>query len=302
MIKLLSADFWAMVRAKRFWLGALMMALTGVYTVIDINRMKTVAQFEGKLDSGAFQFAILLFLLLPALGSLFINTDYHDGTIRNKLTVGRTRVQVYLSNLILSFAVGLFYTAVYEAVYLLVGFPVLGALSQPGEVLGKLLMFLLVFLSLSALFTLLATLITNRSVLLICVFMAFSLIFCSQFINGWLANPEMIDDYNGVSYTSNEDGTITAEYLDKNGNPIDPEDIPRVPNPRYVKEPMRTVLRTVNNIQPGGQLVELVENGHFEPDGTKAQTPFWQLALYAGGLALASTALGLVLFRHKDLK
>lgn len=299
MRKLLSANFYAMFRSKRFWIGLFMMAATAVYMVVDINRMRRLA---GELDDGVFQSAILLFILLPALGALFINTDYHDGTIRNKLTVGHTRVAVYLSNLLVNCAAGAIYIAAYEVVYLLVGFPLLGGLSRPQAFLIKLGMLSLVLLSLTAIFTLLGTLITNRSVLLYCALLGVGLILAAQMLNARLAAPEMVDDYGGVSYTTNEDGTITTHYLDKEGNPIKPEDIPRVPNPSYVKEPMRSFLRTVNSIQPGGQLAEILEDGHEEPDGSKPQTPYWQLACYALATSLAFTGAGILLFRRKDLK
>lgn len=302
MIKLLCANFHAMIHSKRFWLGGAMILTIAIYGIIDTSRMKEIADFEGQLDSVVFQFVIILFLILPALGSLFINTDYYDGTIRNKLTIGRSRAEVYLANLITVYGVGLFYMALNMAACLAVGLPVLGNFSQPQEIVDKMLLLLLVFLSLSALFTMLATLIANRSVLLVCVFMAFGLILSAQLVNSMLENPEMIDDYGGVSMTTMEDGTMKTEYLDKNGNPIKPEDIPRVPNPRYVKEPMRTVLRTVNNIQPGGQMLEILEGGHQEPDQTIAQTPYWQMALYALILSLITTGAGIVLFRRKDLK
>lgn len=299
MRKLLSANFYAMFRSKRFWLGLFMMAAMAVYMVVDINKMKRLA---GELDDGVFQSAILLFILLPALGALFINTDYHDGTIRNKLTVGHTRVAVYLSNLLVNCAAGAIYIAAYEVVYLLVGFPLLGGLSRPQAFLIKLGLLSLVLLSLTAIFTLLATMITNRSVLLYCALLGVGLVLAAQMVNARLAAPEMVDDYGGVSYTTNEDGTVTTQYLDKDGNPIKPEDIPRVPNPSYVKEPMRSFLRTVNNIQPGGQLVEILEDGHEEPDGSKPQTPYWQLAAYALAMSVVFTGAGIVLFRRKDLK
>lgn len=299
MRKLLSANFYAMFRSKRFWLGLFMMAATAVYMVVDINRMRRLA---GELDDGVFQSAILLFILLPALGALFINTDYHDGTIRNKLTVGHTRVAVYLSNLLVNCAAGAIYIAAYEIIYLLVGFPFLGSLSRPQAFLVKLGMLSLVLLALTAIFTLLATLITNRSVLLYCALMGVGLILAAQMLNARLAAPEMVDDYGGVSYTTNENGTVTTQYLDKDGNPIKPEDIPRVPNPSYVKEPMRSFLRTVNSIQPGGQLVEILEEGHVEPDGSKPQTPYWQLACYALAMSVIFTGVGILLFQRKDLK
>ena len=138
--------------------------------------------------------------------------------------------------------------------------------------------------------------------LLYCALLGVGLVLAAQMVNARLAGPEMVDDYGGVSFTTNEDGTVTTQYLDKDGNPIKPEDIPRVPNPSYVKEPMRSFLRTVNNIQPGGQLVEILEDGHEEPDGSKPQTPYWQLAAYALAMSLAFTGAGILLFRRKDLK
>ncbi len=302
MSKLLCANFHAMIRSKRFWLGAGMMLASSLYAIVDVNHMKQVADFEGSLESAAFQFAIILFLILPALGSLFINTDYYDGTIRNKLTVGRSRAAVYMANLITIFGVGLFYTAINMVTCLAVGIPLLGNFTQPQETMVRMLLLLLVFFSVSALFTMLATLISNRSVLLICVFMTFGLILASQFVNSKLEEPEMVDDYDGVTMTTMDDGTMKMEYLDKDGNPIDREDIPRVHNPYYVEEPMRTILRTINTIQPGGQLIEVLEEGHREPDGTVTQTPYWQLALYALGLSLVTTGAGIVFFRRKDLK
>lgn len=299
MRKLLSANFFSMISSKRFWLALFVMAAMAVYMVVEINRVKLLA---AELDSGAFQSAILLFILLPALGALFINTDYHDGTIRNKLTVGHTRASVYLSNLVTNCAAGAIYIAAYEIIYLLVGFPFLGGLSQPQAFLVKLGMLLLVLLSLTAIFTLLATMITNRSVLLYCALLGMGLVLAAQMLNASLAAPEMVDDYGGVSFTTNEDGTVTTQYLDKDGNPVKPEDIPRVPNPRYVKEPLRSFLRTVNNIQPGGQLVEILEDGHEEPDGSKPQTPYWQLAAYALAMSAVFTGAGILLFRRKDLK
>ncbi len=278
------------------------MLASSLYAIVDVNHMKQVADFEGSLESAAFQFAIILFLILPALGSLFINTDYYDGTIRNKITVGRSRAAVYMANLITIFGVGLFYTAINMITCLVVGIPLLGNFTQPQEAVIQMLLLVLIFFSVSALFTILATLISNRSVLLICVFMTFGLILASQFVNSRLEEPEMIDEYGGVSLITMEDGTTKMEYLDKNGNPINPEDIPRIHNQYYVEEPMRTLLRTINNIQPGGQLIEVLEEGHREPGGTVTQTPYWQLALYALGLSLATTGTGIVFFRRKDLK
>ena len=37
-------------------------------------------------------------LLSSILTGLYLGTDYSNGTIRNKLTVGRTRIEIYFAN------------------------------------------------------------------------------------------------------------------------------------------------------------------------------------------------------------
>ncbi|MDE6838061.1 MAG: hypothetical protein K2P33_06650, partial [Acutalibacter sp.] len=134
------------------------------------------------------------------------------------------------------------------------------------------------------------------------------LMFGGQAICLALESPKVIPNYGSVIMTTNEDGEQTMQYLDREGNPISADDIPMIPNPSYIDEPLQSVLRTANNIQPGGQLWEILWDGHrvFSDDGAQVetieQTPRWQLALYSAAVTLFFLGLGLTLFRRKDLK
>ena len=256
MRKLLSANFFSMISSKRFWLSAALFAVMPIAVDVDLYQMQ-VGDWNPTIDGSLLSFVPVLFLLLPALCGLFINTDYHDGTIRNKLTVGRSRASVYLANFITVFLAGLFLAAVNVLLTWLIGLGI--PMEDWREVCGQLLMLVLVFLSLTSLSVLLASLVTNRVALILCVFLSLSLMFSSMIINDLLTNPEMIDDYGGIAFTTLEDGTVTQQITDKDGNVIAPEDIPRVPNPRYVREPLRSILRIYNHIQPGGQIYGGVE-------------------------------------------
>ena len=46
---------------------------------------------------GIFEWALVLTLLISALGGLYISRDYTQNTIRNKIIVGHTRFSIYLS-------------------------------------------------------------------------------------------------------------------------------------------------------------------------------------------------------------
>lgn len=95
MRKLLSADLRRLWINKAFWVSVILMAcIEGVFLLI-LSGQDTIP------------FDIILFISLIGIGvltsvffSLFLGTEYSDGTIRNKLIVGHTRSRVYLASYI----------------------------------------------------------------------------------------------------------------------------------------------------------------------------------------------------------
>lgn len=57
----------------------------------------------------------------PVFTSIFIGTDYSDGTIRNRLIVGHTRKNIYLANFISICSVNIVITLIASAVIILLG-------------------------------------------------------------------------------------------------------------------------------------------------------------------------------------
>lgn len=308
MMKLLSANFFSMLHTKRLWLGAAFMAFFAGVGEFTIRREMAQGLYkEATLDDPFLSFAPMLFILLPIVCGLFINTDYHDGTIRNKITVGRTRSSVYLSNLLIVWLVEIFYTVIHVAVVLIGGVGI-GFDNLPSVALRSALL-LLTIAALAAIATFIATIMTGRYALVLCALLAIGMMFGSQIINEMMTSPDMIPDIEDIVYISGEDGVMTPIYTDSDGNThdYDDDDIPMKPNPHYIREPLRSILRTYNNISPGGQIWEIINRGHEEWDIETQQqvvneTPYWQLTLYSVCVTAGFTALGLVLFRRKDLK
>lgn len=95
MHKLLSADLRRLWINRAFWLTVLLVACAeGAFSLL----------LSGQ---GPMPMDIILFIPLLSIGvltsvffSLFLGTEYSDGTIRNKLIVGHKRNRIYLASLI----------------------------------------------------------------------------------------------------------------------------------------------------------------------------------------------------------
>ena len=57
--------------------------------------------FEFTLETAFFQFAMLMGVVTAVVVSMNVGTEYGDGTIRNKLVLGLSRTQIYLSNFLI---------------------------------------------------------------------------------------------------------------------------------------------------------------------------------------------------------
>ena len=55
-------------------------------------------QTINRIDNGFFGCALFIGIVMAVFCSLFIGTEYSEGTIRNKIIIGQKRGTVYLSN------------------------------------------------------------------------------------------------------------------------------------------------------------------------------------------------------------
>ena len=128
MTNLLSANLFRLRRSRLFWLSLLLTTAAGVW-----QPLQTWLEYQRKfpLDAVFFVYAMLIGLLLSVFLSLFFGAEYSDGTIRNKLAAGHTRVSVYLANLITAVFAALTFCSVYILCTLAVGVPLLGGPKPP---------------------------------------------------------------------------------------------------------------------------------------------------------------------------
>lgn len=108
MSKLLNADLSRIFKAKSLYYGMIVSALLAVLFVL-LNKEDIV--FTSIPESGAL---VILPFFIGAVLALSISTEFTGGTIRNKLIIGHSRVNILLSWAICFAIVTVLFFAVYE--------------------------------------------------------------------------------------------------------------------------------------------------------------------------------------------
>lgn len=216
MAKLLRANFSRLWKSRIFYVALIFMVLLNVFLVIDGWNSGRIGYPE-PLEDMLFQNCIIIGFVCSVFVGMFLGTEYSDGTIRNKIIVGHTRVRIYLANLLICAAGSLLLLVISLAIGLGLGSFLLDPLGLPYKtLLLYILIGLLSTLSFAAIFTLVAMLTPSKaSGAVICLVLALCLLFVTSAVEGALTEPEMVQDFE-----------IAAD-----GMPILGE---LHPNPRYV--------------------------------------------------------------------
>lgn len=276
MNRLLSANFTRLIKDKFFGIGMIFMSVMGIYMTV----MRYISTKEYgihiSLDTGFFNYTLYAVIVLSVFASLFIGTEYSDGTIRNKIIIGHKRTDIYLTNLLVCIAAGFLICIAYIVPALIVGIPLLGFFEV--EIQTILLTALCIFvmtIAFSAIFTMIAMLNQSKAAIaVISILGVFVLLFIGIYIQARLNEPETYDAY---SYTVNgENVSVESE-----------------PNPYYIGGTKRDVYEFLYDFLPGCQAVKL--SNMIVPNPIN-------MSLYSVCIAAAATGFGLILFRKKDLK
>ncbi len=269
MRNLLCAGLRRLVKSRTFLFALLaVLAYTALVVLVCWDHCAQGAgnyTLEAILTSG---FGLMGYLSVPsliyaALLSVHLGADYSDGALRNKLTVGRTREQVYLADLLTCViaSVGL------DVLYLLLSgalcaYPVLEARgvllrASPGQVLAWVAAALLARAAWAAAVKLTVTLLGSRT---------------SASIAGLLL---VLAAAGACSFGFHE-----LEYLAR--------------HPEALNLEGRTAFwQLALDTLPTGQYLQI----------SRLDTPnLWRLPLLSLAVAAAVTGAGLALFRRKDLK
>lgn len=112
MCDLFLTDFKRFLKDKTFYIGLIVLTLYGFITVKNCACFENVCE---KIDGTSLLLGVPVatILFIAFFISFFIGSDYEEGTIRNKIIVGKKRKEIYLSNLLISFLAVTIYFGVY---------------------------------------------------------------------------------------------------------------------------------------------------------------------------------------------
>ena len=274
MRNLLHANFSRLKRDRVFWLcvGAMLVFSAGFMVNWCLE-----AQGHGSfpdLDLFYFRFSPALGFFYVIFSCLFLSVEYSEGTIRNKLTVGYTRREVYLSSFLTVFAASLC-MALAWLIGGLAGVPFLGFLTLgPAEMALCVAVVVGFTAAFSAIYTFIGLLNDRRSVTAITISVWLIMALVSGFLSVALHEPEMIR--NGM--VSMEDGTVTAIMN---------------PNPYYISGIQRAIYEFLVDLLPSGQADSL--------QNILLDHPL-RMLLCSAFVTAAATLGGMKLFERKDLK
>lgn len=279
MNKLLSAEFARLKKNKFFWVCVGFMAIVAWYIVFELYLEMKKYDYVVGLERVLFGHVFCIGFLTAAFSGLFIGTEYSEGTIRNKLVIGHTRRDIYLSSLIISITAGLIICLSYILAALIPGVILIGFSEEMTVeiMLQTFFVLLLMTAAFSAIFTMFSML--NQSKALNCVIVligTFVMLFFSAFIFSELRKPEIYEEY---------------VYLDKDTGEIVTE--PAEPNPFYVSGTTREVYEFLMQFLPTGQsyLIMADDLSHAE-----------EMTVYSVLVIIGSSAAGMYCFRKKDIK
>lgn len=263
MSRLLVSNFTRLVKNKLFWC---LCAVTAILSVIMVVQNFSYAVM--RIDGAACAYVVFTEAATAIFVSIFVGTEYGDGTIRNKLIVGHDRRHVYAANLITSIIASFGFVAAYMIPVLLIGFPLIGLPSS--TTVAVMFAGIMVQIAFCSLYTMVSMIFRNKTgATAVNLVLAFVLLLASVFLCTILEQPELIPGYG-------TDGTF--EYF---------------PNKNYPSVAERIVLHVILNAIPAGQAIKFMMG---------ITTALWSLPLYSAGFGAACTAVGMAVFCKEDVK
>lgn len=210
MNKLLTAEFSRLIHSFCFRLCTLFSAGLGLFLTgvrkLDIILNTAAYHKLGKefpVDDLLFSGSLYLVFALASFISIFLGTEYSDGTLRNKVIIGHKRWEIYLSKWIVCMCSCLFFYLLYFSASLISGTILLDGTSLDStELIYRILICLCTSLSFSSILVAVSLSVQGKSAGAVsCLLLTIFLFYASLLVIGKLSDPEYYDGFMRKIYT-----------------------------------------------------------------------------------------------------
>lgn len=277
MNQLLYANFSRLKKDIFFRIGVLFLFALGILMPLSLFSNMKKYGYPIPLESGYCFYAFFMAIFSSVFCSLFIGTEYNDGTMRNKLIAGHSRIAVYFSFLIVSITAVFLMCLAYLVSSLCTGIPLLGFFSDAAfpVVLGHVGAIFILAVAFTAICTAVAMLCQNKATTAtVCILGVFLLLFLGVYIHARLEEPEYYETYYlGAEEAIEENTSLT-------------------PNPSYISGTKRQVYEFLHDFLPGNQAVQL---------SSLSAAHLWKMSFYSLLIAVAATGTGIYIFYQENI-
>ena len=194
---------------------------------------------------------LYLFLIVAIVISWIVGREAAEGGFRNKIIIGHTKGQIFLSELILGSAFSLVMAVIFFGIFFTINY-FLFAYFSTDIIVMMLLNCVLAGVCLTAMLATLCCLITNRiASAIVNMLLVFAMFLGTSEVEHALLQPEYFESYSStLEQWTDEEGNVHSET-----HKIE-ESIQKTENPAYIAEPLRTVYKIVYRISPYGHISE----------------------------------------------
>ena len=275
MYRLLDAGFERIKKNKVFF--GCIIATIGIAIFMLVSNYLDMKNYNAEISTSELisNYLPMIGIFIAVFSGLFVGTEYSDGTIRNKIIAGHKKINIYLSNFIISSIVSILFQIIWTIFVLIIAVPVFGKpIIELNQLLITSLDSIMFIIAYSAIFNFVSVLSCNKTISAVsCILLFFIML--------------------GITVTSfniiQTPPTVQQGGLNPDTGEINFEE---VENPKYPSESKKRFYQAIVDIIPMGQAFSL---------GAGLPTNLYMLPVYSAAVIVLFNGFGMYLFNKKDL-
>ena len=275
MINLLRSNMARLVKSATFWICMATYALYPIIVALLENSSHSITSDKMFALNYGVEWFPMQGVFIAILCSIIFSTDFHNGTLKNKIIMGHSRSAIYLANLLSTMIMSLALSLIYILIFFVLGMPILGKFtSSASTIIWYVVNGSLMLMTYSSIITLIVMNSKNST--------------ASVIISALILTAGAL-----LAYVMNYIASIPPFYLDPDLDEFGKVIWHEIPNPDQPSKTVQAFCRFITDVFPSGQSLQIAS-------GSYAHN--WQMALYSLCLIPATSGAGIAIFKRANIK